>query len=121
VRQEAEQEHFAGVVQGANQPVAVAANIEHHHRIATSHTHLIRRTKAPAQIGKMPELLLPHDSPPDFQTRCGLRVPGSKSNQGAFFDYPHAHNLCSLAELVNMNNRLEPAGGAMLPMPPPLC
>ena len=57
VRQEAEQEHFAGVVvQGANQPVAVAANVKHHHRIATGHTHLIRRTKAPAQIGKMPKL-----------------------------------------------------------------
>ena len=61
----------------------------------------------------MPKLFLPHDSPPELQTRCGLRVPGSKSNQGAFFDYPHAHNLYSLAGLVNANNhptnaRLDP-------------
>jgi hypothetical protein len=58
VRQEAEQEHLAGVVMyGANQPVGVAAYVEHHDRIAAGHTHLIRRTKALAQVSKMPELL----------------------------------------------------------------
>ena len=101
VRQEAKQEHLAGVVMyGANQPIGVAAYVEHHDRIATGYTHLIRRTKAPAQVGKMPELLLPHDSPPDSQPRCGLRVTDGKSGQSAFLNNPHAYNLCSFHRFV---------------------
>jgi hypothetical protein len=101
VRQEAEQEHLAGVVMdGANQPIGVAAHVEHHDRIATSHAHLIRRTKALAQVSKMPELLLPYDSPPDSQTRCGLRVTDGKSGQSTFLNNPHAHNLYSRTGFV---------------------
>ena len=101
VRQEAEQEHLAGVViNGANQPMGVAAHVEHHDRIATSHTHLIRRRKALAQVGKMPKLLLPHDSPPDSQTRRSVRVTDGKSGQRAFLNNPHAHNLYSRAGFV---------------------
>ena len=99
--QKAEQEHFSRVeVYGANEPIGVAANVEHHDRIAAGHAHLVRRTKAPAQVGKMPELLLPHDPPPDFQTRCGLRMSGGKSGQRAFLNNPHAYNLCSSANFV---------------------
>ena len=101
MRQEAEQEHLAGVIMyGANQPIGVAAYVEHHDRVAAGHTHLIRRTKALSQVGKMPELRLPHDSPPDRQARCGLRVTDGKSGQRAFLNNPHAHNLCSLAGFV---------------------
>jgi hypothetical protein len=101
VRQEAEEEYFARVVMdGANQPVSVAADIEHHHQFIAGHMHLIRRTKAPAQVGKMPELLLPHGSPPDFQPRCGLRVSDGKNGQSAFRNNPHAYNLCSSGGFV---------------------
>jgi hypothetical protein len=48
----------------------------------------------------MPELRLPHDSPPDSQPGCGLRVTDGKSAQRAFLNNPHAHNLCSLAGFV---------------------
>ena len=101
MRQEAEQEHLAGVVMdGANQPIGVAAHVEHHDRVAAGHTHLIRRAKALAQVGKMPELRLPHDSPPDSQSRCSLRVTDGESGQRAFLNNPHAHNLYSTAGFV---------------------
>jgi hypothetical protein len=85
---------------GANEPIVVAAYVEYHNRITTGHAHLICRRKAPAQVGKMPELLLPHDSSPDRQARCGLRVTDGKSSQSAFLNNPHAHNLCSMAGFV---------------------
>jgi len=61
---------------------------------------LIRRAKALPQAGKMPELLLPHDSPPDSQSRCGRRMSEGKSGQSAFLNDPHAYNLCSNAGFV---------------------
>jgi hypothetical protein len=43
VRQKAEQEHFASVVvYGANEPIAIPANVEHHDRFVTGHANLIR-------------------------------------------------------------------------------
>jgi hypothetical protein len=45
----------------------------------------------------MPELLLPHDPPPDSQSGCSLRVIEGKSGQSAFPNNPHAHDLYSAA------------------------
>jgi hypothetical protein len=101
VRQEPKQEHLASVVMyRANQPEDVAAYVKHHDRVTTGYTHLIRRPKALSQVGKMPELFLAHDSLPDSQARCGLRVTDGKSSQSAFFNNPQAHKLCSIAGFV---------------------
>jgi hypothetical protein len=87
VRQEPEQENFLGiVVYRANKPVTVAANVKYHDRIAAGHSHLIRRTKAPPQIGEMRESLASHDPPPGFQTRCRLRMLFGKSHNSGFLN-----------------------------------
>src|ERR1017187_8748383 len=101
---------------GANQPIGVAADVEHHDRIAAGHPHLIRRPKAPAQAGKMPELLLPHDSPSDSQARCGLRVADGKNGHRAFLNNPHAYNLYSPTGLVKHESYAK-----KLRLPPPIC
>jgi hypothetical protein len=85
---------------GANEPVAVSANVKHHNRISACHPHLIGRTKAPPQIGKMLKLFISHNPPPGFQTCCSLRVPLGKSRQGGFLNYPHAYNLYSSSQFV---------------------
>jgi hypothetical protein len=101
VRQEPKQEHLASVVMyRANQPEGIAAYVKHHDRVTTGYAHLIRRPKALAQVGKMPELSPAHDSSPDSQARCGLRVTDGKSSQSAFFNNPHAYNLCSITGFV---------------------
>jgi hypothetical protein len=64
---------------------------------------LIRRTEASPQVSEMLKLFNPHYVPPDFQTRCGLRVSNGKGGQSAALNNPHAYNLYSFAEFVKTN------------------
>ncbi len=97
MRQETEQEYFAHIiVNGANKPVAIAANIEYRDRITAGYTHLIRRAKASAQVGKMSELLLPQS--PAAMIPNPMRLAGAaphKCSDCGFFDNPHAYILYS--------------------------
>jgi hypothetical protein len=79
----------------AYEAIAVTANVKHNDRLIASHSHLVRGTKASAQIRKMPKPLTPHDSPPAFQRSGGFWMPHRKGSQGAFLDQPHAYNLYS--------------------------
>lgn len=72
-------------------------NVEHHYRIAAGHAHLVCRPKAAPQIRKMPELLPPHNPPPDLQSGSSLRVSNCEPPEDAFFDDPHAYGMYAQA------------------------
>src|SRR6266478_3421500 len=85
---------------GHNQPIGIAANIEHGHRLSATDMHSVRAAIAPAQLGHVSPCSRPHSRRPGSQIFRGLRILFRRVAEELFLNDPHAYNLCSPAEFV---------------------